>query len=446
MREIGMKKMTQTTMLKMDTNKMCLHTVIIGGGPAGCNLLTNFALNGEYDDLLDRGIAIVESSPCLGGGSLNQYRQLMSNSHGCAFYDAIETLGIETHDRTLNRPSIIPMSDLYLLQKTIGSYHEKKISSHPISKALTNTTVVDVKEHDDGTYYIRCKKNSATEDEKCILSELWTCNICICTGAKQRIPSWIIERCIAFDAANDYFEGTRSPNLQAKDIAIIGFSHSAFSMGHLWHKHSPKANITYILRHERSLNQPSIFFPSTEEANTAKYPFTKTDVCPETNRIHRFGGLRGNAREFALQTESYTTMAVTNFKPVNYDHVIVACGYESQLLSIIDKKGTRLEPKFDHGGAVVDSQGKLFADHYIYAFGIGAGLHPSEETGGEPGCTRRSDGIWLYQYTIGSIIRTALCSHGWKSSQAKFIDTYSQDNERKVSTTSNVMSFPTGLL
>ena len=56
----------------------------------------------------------------------------------------------------------------------------------------------------------------------------------------------------------------------------------------------------------------------------------------------------------------------------------------------------------------MDSRGLLFPGHQIYAFGIGAGLHPNQETGGEPGCPRRSDGIWLYQHTVGSIIRNSI--------------------------------------
>ena len=56
----------------------------------------------------------------------------------------------------------------------------------------------------------------------------------------------------------------------------------------------------------------------------------------------------------------------------------------------------------------MDARGRLFPGHQIYAFGIGSGLKPSAKTGGEPSCTRRSDGIWLYQHTVGDIVRSAL--------------------------------------
>ena len=56
--------------------------------------LTNFALHGEYDGFLDKGIALIEAGEKIGGGSIKQYNHLMSNSHGCAFFDTIKGLDI----------------------------------------------------------------------------------------------------------------------------------------------------------------------------------------------------------------------------------------------------------------------------------------------------------------------------------------------------------------
>lgn len=422
--------------------KHVLDTIIIGGGPAGCGLLTNFALNGEYNDFLNRGVVVVESSSRLGGGSLDHYNQLMSNSHGSAFFDAFEDLGLvdsHVHDKSLNRTEVIPMSDLHLLQDALGAWHHANLSRHPVSQALTNATVVDVKEQDDGTYCVRYMNMNADADanengsEGSTVSELVATNVCICTGGKPYNPSWIVESKIRnLEAANEYFQGTRTPNPEAKRIAIVGFSHSAFSLGHLWNKRSPHTQITYITRNKRSVPpmspvsvsvsvseqgniyakpQPYIYFPSTQEANAAQYPFRNVDVCPETNRVHRFGGLRGDAREFALQKHLFTSMPAhdCDFEAEDFDHVIVACGYQINSVPILDRNGVTMEPEYGGGGTKVDSHGRLFGTaHNIYAFGVGAGLSQDEKIGGEPGCTRRSDGIWLYQYTVGSVIRTSL--------------------------------------
>ena len=392
-------------------HRRLLHTVIIGGGPAGCGLLTNFALNEEYKTFLSGGVAIIESGAQLGGGSIDAYSHLRSNSHGCAFFDAFEGLGIEAHDSSLNIKAPIPMGELHRLQDTIGLWHQENLNRHPISRALTNMRVVDVRQQIDGSYCVRYTPASGQERDASFY-EVMAGNICICTGGIPYTPSWLLDRNVRGEAAHEYFSGTRAPDSQAKSIAIIGYSHSAFSLGHQWQKHCPNTNITFIRRptlKSSSQAMPHIYFSSTEAAKVSKYPFTSDDVCAETNRVHRFGGLREDAREFALQTQAYTVKPATDFHPQDYDRIIVACGLQMRSIPIWDRHGTPLYPEFN-GGTVVDAQGCLFAGHRIYAFGIGAGLRPDSKTGGEPGCTRRSDGIWLYQHTVGSVVRTSLMS------------------------------------
>jgi hypothetical protein len=171
-------------------------------------------------------------------------------------------------------------------------------------------------------------------------------------------------------------------------------------------KTHPSANITFIRRASSTRTQPRIYFPSAEAAAEKAYAYECADVCPETGRVHRIGGLRGDARTFALSKASHPTATVLN--PNDYDHIIVACGYQIKSIPMKDRSGALLHPVSNASGTVVDSRGLLFPGHQIYAFGLGAGLQTSKETGGEPGCPRRSDGIWLYQYTVGSIIRNSI--------------------------------------
>ena len=106
-----------------------LHLAIVGDGPAGCGLLTNYALNGEYEGLLDAGVAVLEASPNLGGGSLDAYVGLRSNSHGCAFFDAVKALGIPVHDATLDKAEEIPMADMHRLQRSVGAWHVARLAN-----------------------------------------------------------------------------------------------------------------------------------------------------------------------------------------------------------------------------------------------------------------------------------------------------------------------------
>lgn len=400
---------------------MCYHTAIIGGGPAGCGLLTNHALNNDYEELLNQGVVVFEASPSLGGGTLDQYQQIRSNSHGCAFFDAFKDLGLASHDDSLNKGDVIPMSELYHLQEKLGEWHQANLEKHPVSQAFTCTIVLDVTEQDDGTYLIRyvSNKKDKTNNNLVVSNAIVAKNVCICTGGKAYTPAWLKERNVTVEAANDYFspkiapwtaadQNTAATNGDAKKVAIVGFSHSAFSLGYLWHTHSPKSQITYILRNTRSQTMPYIYFPSVEDANQANYSFVRADVCEETGRVHRFGGLRGDAREFSLKSHLYNTISIDEFREDDFDHVIVACGFQINLVPLFDKNRRKLIPEYSKGGTKVDAKGRLFDNQRIYAFGVGAGLAPNEEVGGEPGCKRRSDGIWLYQYTVGSIIRKAL--------------------------------------
>jgi len=384
-----------------------LHVAIIGGGPAGCGLLTNYALNDEYEDLLDRGVAIFDSSQHLGGGSLHNYNSLRSNSHGCAFFDAIEGLGIETQDKHLNVDTEIPMKDMCKLQLTIGSWHEARLARHPISRSLTKTTVLSVNEKPNGLYCIRYSTENRCDKSDRFFHEILANNICVCTGGIPYTPSWVVEQCESqrLESAEDYFS-QGNQELKGPRIAVIGFSHSAFSVGHLLQKHHPSASITYIKHPSSCRQEPRIYFPSTDAAHESMYGYESIDVDPDTGRVHRFGGLRGDARTFALSRGSYQMSNVLN--PDDYDHIIVACGFRMRIVPIFDKNGVELRPESEWSGSFVSSEGLLFPDHQIYAFGLGAGLPPSKETGGEPGCTRRADGIWLYQYTVGSTIRNSL--------------------------------------
>lgn len=380
-----------------------LHLAIIGGGPAGCGLLTNYALNGKYKELLDRGVAIFESSPSLGGGVLGKYSNLRSNSHGCAFFDAITGLGISIEgEEKLNVEQEIPMTEMHRLQLAIGAWHEGNLSRHSTSFSQTGTTVVDIHERASGDYCIRYSVDGSER-----ILEAYASNVCICTGGIPYTPSWVTKTCESskIEFAQDYFKEERS--LRGPKVAIVGFSHTAFSLGDYLTKNYPSVELTFIQRPSSTRTQPRIYFPSKDAAEEHSYAFEHSDVCPDTNRVHRFGGLRGDARAFALsKIHSYNTSTTLN--PSEYNHIIVACGYQLNSIPMKDRSGATLEPTPSDFGTAVDCQGRLFPDHQLYAFGIGAGLTPDERTGGEPGCTRRADGVWLYQHTVGSIIREAL--------------------------------------
>ena len=406
-----------------------LHLAIVGGGPAGCGLLTNHALNGAYEGLLDDGVAVLEASPRLGGGSLAAYAGLRSNSHGCAFFDAVKALGIPVHDDTLDKAEEIPMTDMHAIQRSIGVWHEARLAAHHTSRALTGAKVVSIEEGADGHYRIRYARADGGDGIRVVTAV----NVCLCTGGVPHVPRWLSARAdpLKLEHATDYFGGDQP--LAGPRVAIVGFSHTAFALGDLLARRHPGVRLTFVRRRRATAASsaagggatPLIYFPSTEAADARGYAYEAADVCLDTGRVHRFGGLRGDARAFALDRAPHD--ATTTLDPREYDHVIAACGFQLRAPAMQDRAGRALRPAATDAGTVVTSHGRLFPGHRIYAFGIGAGLPPSEETGGEPGCTRRADGIWVRPSSSLNcssslrsphvfrllLVETALSVHGW---------------------------------
>lgn len=341
--------------------------------------------------MLDKGVAVFDASSSIGGGMLGNYAGLRSNSHGCAFFDAVKELGISVHDDKLDKKEEIPMADMKKIQVAVGAWHEANLSRHITSRVMTGSTVVGVTERPNGQYCIRYTRENGDA-----VHEVSAINVCVCMGGVPYTPSWVSEQVdpARLETAQDYFQGDRS--LTGNRVAIVGFSHSAFSLGDLLSKKHPEAKVTFIRRPSskaKARGMPRIYFPSTEAADELGYDYVDADVCPDTNRVHRFGGVRGDARDFALARGPHDVATVLD--PSKYDHIITACGYNIKAPAMEDRSGRALVPVASDSGTVVDAEGLLFPEHQIYAFGIGAGLPPSRDTGGEPGCTRRADGIWV---------------------------------------------------
>eukprot|EP00957_Ditylum_brightwellii_P160904 12250454-Ditylum_brightwellii.AAC.1 len=214
------------------------------------------------------------------------------------------------------------MEDMQKLQVAIGSWHQQRLSQHPMSRSISNSMVLDITEMSNGLYSIRYSSTEKNPDATdCTVRKVLAKNVCICAGGIPYVPEWVLETCDAkqLELALDYFNG-KNLELKGPRIAVVGFSHSAFSMGHLLQNHHPSSVITYIKQPSSTRTQPRIYFPSTEAANENNYDYENADVDPDTGRVHRFGGLRGDARTFALTKDSYQTSNVLN--PDDYDHII----------------------------------------------------------------------------------------------------------------------------
>ena len=69
-------------------------TIICGGGPAGIGLLVYAAKNGMLNNMLKEGLALIEKTEFIGGGSLLNY-DINSNTLAKVLLEAFETSNSE---------------------------------------------------------------------------------------------------------------------------------------------------------------------------------------------------------------------------------------------------------------------------------------------------------------------------------------------------------------
>jgi hypothetical protein len=165
---------------------------------------------------------------------------------------------------------------------------------------------------------------------------------------------------------------------------------------------------------------------SSEEAREDGYDFDPVaDVCPLSGRVHRFGGLRGDARDlargvFGLSEGDATASAVSCLAVAGSeeavklalgqaDLVVSAIGYDARLPELLTAAGEALEVRRREVGLAVSLAGELLEPDgkpipELLAYGLGAGFAPSTAVGGEPSASTRADGVWLYHHDVGGVI------------------------------------------
>lgn len=393
-----------------------------GGGPAALGPVVAAARHGRLGDLLDLGIAVVEPGP-LGPGSLAHYR-ISANSLGGPF---MECLGADTPLAVLrDAPETArlrehagdhpPLSVVAPFLTRVGAVLRDLLTAHPRC-AVVPARVTGVQLRADGV--------EIGTDAGRTLSGRRTV---IATGGRplggftsaEIVPGLDLMACQERVLHSESFIDTRhtAPPARGK-VVIVGGSHSAWSVADLLVGEADE--ITVVHR-----TATRLFYDSAEAARADGYAFdAERDVCPANGRVNRYGGLRGRAHALAR-----AAMRLPGTRPVpvrllpldgpqavkdaeqalaEADVIIMANGFEAALPPILRADGSAFTAAVGPTGTVVTPAGHLVdtaghAEPRLMAYGLGAGLAPSAEVGGEPSYTRRADGVWLYQHDIGDIV------------------------------------------
>lgn len=426
-------------------------STIVGGGPAGLAVLLSAHRDGVLRDLLRRGLLILERSARFGSGQISDY-VINSDSTGLTFLDPLHG-SPEPELRCILRSPVakriasiaegaVPLQDVGELMGLIGDAMRAIIREYPVSAVLTGCSAQSAKSLGNGGWEIKVIDSSGA------VQRYQTRRLLLATGASQPSGRLETERVAGVRVAERWGQrliqsgqvlcqgGLENVAEMLRDklnprIAILGGSTSAVAVAHalLNRLHGvtfQRGGVTIF--HRKPLR---VYYTSAEEAVADGYnDFGPDDLCPVTNRLYRFAGLRLDSRELLMQVcgiggrapeprialhhlGSHYDEAVRSIDAA--DLVVAAFGYRPNALPLFNRYNRSI-PLFAHtdcSASLVDDRCRVLkADGRpvpgVYGIGLAAGYRPGEKFGGEPSFTGQVNGLWLWQNGIGSIIANAL--------------------------------------
>ncbi|MGI4975786.1 MAG: hypothetical protein ACRYG6_02460, partial [Janthinobacterium lividum] len=211
-------------------------------------------------------------------------------------------------------------------------------------------------------------------------------------------------------------------------IVVVGGSTSAVSAAHALLYRLPRSHLgdgAITILHRRELR---VYYVTPAEAEADGYlEFGPDDICPVSNRVFRFAGLRFDSRELVMRARGIggrppeprlrLQRLAEGADPaaralLDAAHVIVpALGYRPHALPVLDRDGLDvalhahgdgLPPLVDGGCRVMDAHRRPLAG--LYAIGLAAGFQPRGELGGEASFVGQQNGLWLWQNAVGGLV------------------------------------------
>jgi hypothetical protein len=404
---------------------------VCGLGPAGSGLLVAAAREGRLDWLLDHGVVALDPRDAgrLAGG-LGRYR-ITANSLGKVFLECLDGPAGDTLlaglGSTPEAAALRVYAQTYPPLPVIGAFVARvaervarTLAAHPACRLLTGLTVDALDVGPDGIT-VRDSGRGRHRVRSAVLTlggrEFTDTRDGLLRAATR---AGLVGRVLAGSAViSDLAAAAGEPQ-----VTVIGGSHTGWAVAARLVT-AAKCRVTLVQR-----RPPPIYYPSAARAVSDGYGFDPVrDVCPLSGRVHRFGGLRGPARQLALWAARGghdRLRLVTDAGPwtparlaewgVLPARLVVAClGYGPELPALT-RAGSPLRLRTARGALDTGTDGVIRdvggdAVPGLFAFGLGAGLRPSPEVGGEPSYQGRLDGVWIYQHDAGGRVLRSVLDH-----------------------------------
>ncbi len=424
-------------------------TLILGGGPGGTGPLIWAAQAGKLDSWLAKGVAVVDRSPGM-GGTLGKYN-INSDSRGAVYLECLDAPAAAALFAPLrDDPAVralepwrlgfppLPVVSRYLhrlaqiiegaVARASGCHFFRRTTIRALYLRADGSVAAEVTDADGQADFIEARTAvlalGGQQDVYLQLNTELMPDVQLAHASPHKIiPSDALLTDEGLAQAASLIE--RGPS---RRVVILGGWHSAFSVAWALTEFLPqdtfdRGDIVMLAR-----RWPPIFYESASDAAADGYSVTAADICPRTQRVNRFGGLRGDGRDMwrrimcrpgtkpehrvsmvSLRKPHMSTSALRRLLE-EAAVIIPAFGYKARTVPVFDGEGRRLRLAADQPqGLSVDAQARILrADGTpipnLFGIGLGSGFRPYGEMGGEPSFSGQLNSLWLYQNDIGAIV------------------------------------------
>ncbi|NVN36987.1 FAD-dependent oxidoreductase [Komagataeibacter swingsii] len=421
--------------------------LIVGGGPAAIAVLLAASRIGELPRLLDEGLTLVEREAHIGSGTLGRY-VINSDSAAETFVDAITDNPVPELARLIHHPLVemirsrgrlaLPLRVVADFLDMVGQVLTALITAHPASRILTGWQLKSLHQTVEGKWRGHLASSDGAHTQHLIANK-----VVLAMGAhqpEQRLHDEVVGdgpllprhagRVMQSDELLSPDGITRLRTMTAGQenprIAVIGGASSALSAAHVIMRDMADriapGNLTLL--HKSRLK---LFYRTAAEAVADGYTeFHEEDICPVSQFVYRFGGLRYDSRRLAMQLMGIAgappepRLRDVQITDSNHAHVkaivdnadaIIAClGYRPRRITMIDAYGRPIALSADTPDGcltgpecgILNAAGQEIPG--LFGLGLASGFRPTGAMGGEASFRGQVNSLWLWQTAIGEKI------------------------------------------
>lgn len=386
-----------------------MTTMLAGVGPAGRGVLTAMMLTGRLPDLCADGLVVVDPDPSPGGGALAAYN-VRSDSAAAVFALCVEAVRDEPElcgSEALATIEALPDGESValssvgklltegtapLLRRIVGLGADLRLGTevtavHPRPGGGADVTLVD-----------RTGRRETLTVGRLVMA----------VGGVPHVPDGLLRVATGRLVHSDSL--LRATGLrrvldelpQDPRIVVVGRAHSAFSVADRLLSSEPAEAWAAGAVTVATRGQVRVTYDDRATARADGASFTEADVCPQSGRVWRLCGLRGDAaRRYRLGRDGLDPrLVIAELRRRDLaraakgaDLVVAATGYRTAALDAV-RGAVSTRPS----GALHDASGRELQG--IRAIGLGSGSRRSDLLGGEPSYVGPVDGVWHYQTVV----------------------------------------------